>query len=105
MNTKYYTEDVKKIVSIDFSIYKNEDVKKYSYISEEEGIVLAESYENYEPKKNGLVDLRLGTCDLYLSCSTCGENFINCPGHFGHTELAEPMFHFGFLQHLKSINM
>lgn len=48
----YYNEDVKRIETIDFSVYKNADVKKYSAVSEDPyGINLAESYESYEPKK------------------------------------------------------
>ena len=100
---KFYADDVKKIASIEFTIYRNKDVKNYSYIKEPLGITLSESYENYEPKKGGLVDLRLGTCDIYLPCLTCGENAQECPGHFGHTNLIEPVFHFGFLNHLKMI--
>jgi len=104
INPIYYSEDIKKIDKIEFSIYCNKDVVQYSAVSDDPfGIVLAESYENYEPKKGGLVDLRLGTCDIYLPCSTCGEDSLNCPGHFGHTELAEPVFHYGFMNHLKNI--
>ena len=104
IDPRYYNEDVKKIDKIEFTIFKNKDVKKYSVVSDDPfGINLAESYENYEPKKGGLVDLRLGTCDIYLPCTTCGENSIDCPGHFGHTDLAESVFHYGFLNHLKNI--
>lgn len=104
INPTYYSEDVKKIEKIEFSIFRNKDVKLYSAVSNDPfGIDLAESYENYEPKKGGLVDLRMGTCSLYLPCTTCGMNYQDCPGHFGHTELAEPVFHFGFLNHLKNV--
>ena len=104
LNSKYYTEDVNSIDRIDFSILTNNDVKKYSAVSKDPfGINIADSYDNYEPKKGGLVDLRLGTCDLYLNCTTCGLNSIECPGHFGHTELAEPVYHFGYMNHLKTI--
>ena len=104
INPIFYSEDVKKIDKIEFSIFRNKDVKQYSAVSSDPfGIDLAESYENYEPKKGGLVDLRLGTCDIYLPCTTCGENSLECPGHFGHTQLAEPVFHFGYLNHLKNI--
>jgi DNA-directed RNA polymerase II subunit RPB1 len=104
INPTFYGEDIKKIEKIEFSIFRNKDVKQYSAVSDDPfGIDLAESYENYEPKKGGLVDLRLGTCDIYLPCVTCGLNSLECPGHFGHTELAEPVFHFGFLNHLKNL--
>jgi DNA-directed RNA polymerase II subunit RPB1 len=104
IDPKYYTEDVKTVKKIEFSIFTNKEVKSYSAVSNDPfGINLAESYENYEPKKGGLVDLRLGTCDIYLNCTTCGLNSIDCPGHFGHTDLAEPVFHYGFFPYLKSL--
>ena len=104
VNPTYYSEDVKKISCIEFSVFRNKDVKLYSAVSGDPfGIDLAESYENYEPKKGGLVDLRLGTCDIYLPCTTCGQNSLDCPGHFGHTILASPVFNFGFLNHLKNL--
>ena len=104
INPIYYSENVKKITQIEFSIFTNKDVELHSVVSTDEfGIDLAESYENYEPKKGGLVDLRLGTCDIYLPCTTCGENSYDCPGHFGHTKLAIPLFHYGFLKHLKNL--
>ena len=104
IDPKYYTEDVKTINKIEFCIFSNKEIKSYSAVSNDPfGINLPESYENYEPKKGGLVDLRLGTCDPYLNCTTCGLNTNDCPGHFGHTELAEPVFHYGFFTHLKSI--
>ena len=104
INPEFYSENIKKIEKIEFSIFRNKDVKLYSAVSNDPfGINLAESYESYEPKKGGLVDLRLGTCDIYLPCSTCGQNNNDCPGHFGHTELASPVFHIGFLPHLKNI--
>lgn len=102
--SKYYSEEIKKITKLEFNIFTNKEIKNYSAVSSDPfGINLSESYENYEPKKGGLVDLRMGTCDPYLNCTTCGLNYIDCPGHFGHIELAEPVFHYGFLDHLKSL--
>jgi len=102
--SKYYSEEIKKITKIEFNIFTNKEIKNYSAVSSDPfGINLPEAYENYEPKKGGLVDLRLGTCDPYLNCTTCGLNYLECPGHFGHIELAEPVFHYGFLDHLKSV--
>ncbi len=102
--SKYYNEDVKNIKEIAFGIYTNDMVKKYSAVRNDPfGINVPDSYDNYEPKKGGLVDLRLGTCDIYLNCTTCGKNSMDCDGHFGHTELAEPVFHYGFLNHLTTL--
>jgi DNA-directed RNA polymerase II subunit RPB1 len=102
--SKYYSEEIKRISKLEFNIFTNKEIKSYSAVSSDPfGINLSESYENYEPKKGGLVDLRMGTCDPYLNCTTCGLNYLECPGHFGHIELAEPVFHYGFLDHLKSL--
>jgi DNA-directed RNA polymerase beta' subunit len=103
-NDEFYGEDIKNISRVDFTLYTNKDVKLYSAVRNDPlGITVPESYDNYEPKKGGLVDLRLGTCDIYLPCSTCGLNSEECPGHFGHTELAEPAFHYGFFGHVKNL--
>lgn len=41
------------------------------------------------------MDPRLGTIDRNFKCQTCGEGMSECPGHFGHIELARPVFHIG----------
>ncbi len=99
--SKFYNEDVKNIKEIKFGIYTNDMVKKYSAVRNDAyGINVPDSYDGYEPKKGGLVDPRMGTCDPYLNCTTCGQNSMDCEGHFAHTELAEYVFHYGFLNHL-----
>ena len=45
----------------------------------------------------------MGSSDFHLNCTTCGQNYIKCPGHFGHTVLTEPVFHYGYLDHLRSL--
>ena len=101
---KFYSENVRKIEQVQFCILTNKKVKEYSSLKNDPfGTNIAESYDNYEPKKGGLVDLRYGTSDPYLNCTTCGLNSLECPGHFGHTELSEPVFHWGFFNHLKSL--
>lgn len=103
-NSQYYSEDINEIDKIEFTVLPNKEVKEYSAVRGDVfGIDLPESYDEYEPKKGGLVDTRLGTCDMYISCTTCGQNYLNCPGHFGHTEFTEPMFHYNFMEHLKNV--
>lgn len=101
---QYYTEDISRIKSVEFSLLSNDETKRMSVVRKDPfGINLAESYNKYEPQKGGLVDLRLGTSDHYLNCNTCGLNMEKCPGHFGHHELPDYFFHFGYLNHLKVI--
>ena len=62
-----------------------------------------ETYENGIPKLGGLLDPRMGTNDRATKCLTCSENMTDCVGHFGHLELAKPMFHIGFMGKIKKI--
>ena len=48
-------------------------------------------------RQGGLADPRLGTIERGKKCLTCDENMTECPGHFGHIELATPVFHVGQL--------
>uniref|UniRef100_A0A8C7MDG9 DNA-directed RNA polymerase subunit n=1 Tax=Oncorhynchus kisutch TaxID=8019 RepID=A0A8C7MDG9_ONCKI len=41
---------------------------------------------------NGLYDLSLGPADSKEVCSTCMQDFNNCPGHLGHIELPLPVY-------------
>jgi DNA-directed RNA polymerase II subunit RPB1 len=105
MTSNYMNKDeIANITGIDFSIFSNKLIRDISAVKNDlYGITLPESYDNFEPKKGGLVDARLGPPDTHSECSTCGLNYIECPGHFGHAELAEYVFHDGFLDYLKNI--
>lgn len=58
---------------------------------------------NSKPREQGLNDPKLGTIDRMYSCATCKEDIQVCPGHFGHIELATPVFHVGFVVKIKKI--
>ncbi|KAK4368173.1 hypothetical protein RND71_011965 [Anisodus tanguticus] len=62
-----------------------------------------ETTERGKPKPGGLSDPRLGTIDRKMKCETCMANMAECPGHFGHLELAKPMFHIGFMKPVLSV--
>jgi len=98
-----YDEDIRPIERIDFTIWKNEDIQDASVLTKDsDGIVGAELYENQEPKRGGLIDLRLGPTND-RDCETCGLNHISCVGHFGHLRLADRVFHMGYLPFVKKI--
>lgn len=63
----------------------------------EGGIKYPETMEGGRPKLNGLNDPRQGTVDRNSRCMTCAGTMTECPGHFGHIELAKPVYHIGFL--------
>lgn len=64
----------------------------------EGGVKYAETMEGGRPKLNGLMDPRQGCADRYSRCQTCAGNMTECPGHFGHIELAKPVFHVALIQ-------
>lgn len=96
-------DTVESITRIDFSIYRNPDIRKDSAISDANGITIAEIYNNGEPVKGGVCDKRLGVTENKFECATCGETALRCPGHFGHIRFVEPVFHMGFLTLVKNI--
>lgn len=98
-----YDHEIVPIDRIEFSVLGNYEVKNMSSISEPQGISKPESYNNFEQVIGGLVDKRLGVIDEHIECGTCGLGSIKCPGHFGHIELAEPVYHIGYMQYIKKI--
>ena len=50
-----------------------------------------------KPEQNGLSDPKMGPVDKLAKCPTDAAGLQDCPGYFGHIELAKPMFHIGFL--------
>lgn len=63
----------------------------------------AQTYDKGRPKMGGLSDPRLGTMDRSVKCLTDGCGVLDCPGYFGHIELAKPIFHIHFLKTLVKV--
>ncbi|MEM2141667.1 MAG: DNA-directed RNA polymerase subunit A', partial [Candidatus Thorarchaeota archaeon] len=83
----------KKIDEIEFGLLSPEDIRKMSVAQ----IVVADTYdEDGYPIESGIMDQRLGVIDPGQRCRTCGNRVGNCPGHFGHIELARPIMHEGY---------
>ena len=63
-----------------------------------EGIQLAQVYDDEgSPLKGGLMDPRLGVADKSCRCLSCHGLVGECPGHFGHIDLTEPVYHVCFI--------
>ncbi len=97
-------DEITNIDRIEFTLFGNDEIKRSSAVANDTfGINIAETYDLMEPKRGGLVDPRLGTSDSQILCATCGLEYKYCQGHFGHTELAEPVYHIGFINIIKNI--
>jgi DNA-directed RNA polymerase II subunit RPB1 len=55
------------------------------------------------PTKGGINDARMGSTNRRWNCLTCQGSAIDCQGHFGHMQLAWPVYHLGFLPIVKKI--
>ena len=93
LNFNYSGMPLRSIEEIQFGLLSPEEIKNMSAASIEYPETLDE--QTHQPKRMGLADPRLGTIDRSMKCGTCDENMTDCPGHFGHIELAVPVFHVG----------
>lgn len=91
---------IRQIKEVQFGILSPDEIKAYSVAKIEFPEVLDDQQKQ---KEGGLADPRMGTIDRNFKCATCGEGMAECPGHFGHIELARPVFHVGFLVKVKKI--
>ena len=80
----------KKVDSIVFGMMSPEMIEKMSTVK----VVTPELYdkEGY-PVDGGLMDIRMGVIDPGLRCPVDGNKLKECPGYFGHIELARPVVH------------
>ncbi|KAK9808301.1 hypothetical protein WJX73_009827 [Symbiochloris irregularis] len=83
---------VRRVKGIQFGILDPDYVRRWSVGA----ITSAGTVLNGKPELNGLSDARMGPVDKAGKCSTDGASLLECPGYFGHIELAKPMFHVGF---------
>ncbi len=83
----------KQVEGIKFGILSPNMIRKFSVVE----VNTADTYdEDGIPIMGGLMDGRLGTLEPRQRCKTCGNTATECPGHFGHIELAVPIIHVEF---------
>ena len=96
----FSSAETKKIKAIQFGLLNPEDIVKMS-VAKIDKTAIVDSQGR--PLEGGINDLRMGTVDKQLFCKTCQCNFEQCPGHFGHIELAKPVYHVGFIEECRKI--
>ncbi|OCF37907.1 DNA-directed RNA polymerase II subunit RPB1 [Kwoniella heveanensis BCC8398] len=97
----YSSAPAKQIKEIQFGVMSPEEIKAFSVAKIEYTEVMDETTNRQ--KVGGLMDPKMGTIDRNFKCQTCLEGMAECPGHFGHIELARPVFHAGFIIKVKKI--
>ncbi len=85
-------ETIDKIKKIQLGIWGPEEILRNSVVE----VLTHETYENGVPKNNGLFDLKMGTVERGQICATCKQDNRGCNGHFGHIELAKPVYNVNY---------
>ncbi len=94
------TNTPKKIGYIGFGLLSPKDLRQMSATK----VITADTYDDDGfPIEMGLMDPRLGVIEPGLRCKTCGQKVGDCPGHFGHIDLAMPVIHVGFVRTIRDI--
>src|SRR5512136_2738540 len=90
----------KRIKAIKFAFLSPNEVRAMSATK----IITADTYDDDGfPIEMGLMDPRLGVVEPGLRCKTCGRKVDECPGHFGHIDLAMPVIHVGYVKEIKKL--
>jgi len=93
LNFQYSSAPLRTIQEIQFGLLSPEEIKNMSVAHIEYPETMDE--QKMRPRELGLNDPKLGSIDRSFKCATCDEAQSECPGHFGHIELATPVFHIG----------
>lgn len=94
---------LRTIKEIQFGLLSPEEIKAQSVVH----ILYPETMDEQKalPRAQGLNDPKLGSIDRMFQCATCKEDMQTCPGHFGHIELAVPVFHVGQYHQQRNIEL
>ncbi|SCU92024.1 LADA_0F13740g1_1 [Lachancea dasiensis] len=97
----YSSAPLRTVKEVQFGMFSPEEVRAISVAKVEFPETMDET--QMRAKIGGLNDPRLGSIDRNYKCQTCGEGMNDCPGHFGHIELAKPVFHIGYIAKIKKV--
>ena len=90
------TQDLHKVKKVQFCVYSESEILKNSVCEVNSWLVY--NQETGLPAENGINDPRMGVSMRAIACQTCFGSIKECPGHFGHMKLAEPVYNIEFLQ-------
>ncbi|MCJ1438509.1 DNA-directed RNA polymerase II subunit rpb1 [Xylographa pallens] len=101
LNFQHSAAPLRSIQEVQFGLLSPEEIKNMSVVHVEYPETMDD--QKMRPREKGLNDPKLGSIDRSIKCATCDENMSECPGHFGHIELATPVFHIGFMSKTKKL--
>lgn len=82
-------QEIETVLGIKFSVLSPEEIARRSVVE----VTKNDTFAGSEPVVGGLFDPRMGIIETNKTCATCQQKNLFCPGHFGHINLARPIFH------------
>lgn len=84
-----------QVESLQFGLFSPEEITKLS-VAEINSDLPYDELKN--PAFSGINDPRMGTNSRWINCLTCLGTMEECPGHFGHMNLARKVYHVGYIE-------
>ena len=81
------------IIGVQFGIANPDEIVKRSVVQ----VITDKTQQSQQPVPGGVFDSKFGVIENGKICPTCKQNNILCPGHFGHIQLARPVYLYQFL--------
>jgi DNA-directed RNA polymerase II subunit RPB1 len=94
-----FENDIDLITGVQFTVMSPDEIVKRSVAE----IVSTDTFSGNEPVIGGLFDNRMGVIEHNKICKTCEQRHTFCPGHFGHIQLAKPVFYIQFFDIVRKI--
>ncbi|PSC74762.1 beta and beta-prime subunits of DNA dependent RNA-polymerase [Micractinium conductrix] len=77
------------VSAVSFGFFNDDEVRKIS-VKQVTSPIIFDNMKN--AVRGGLYDPAFGPMDPKERCATCGLSSYECPGHFGHIDLAVPLY-------------
>jgi DNA-directed RNA polymerase II subunit RPB1 len=82
------------IIGVQFGVANPQDILSRSVVE----VKTDKTYQSNIPVIGGVFDSRFGVTEQGKICPTCKQNYLLCPGHFGHITLARPVYLYQFIE-------
>ena len=87
------------IIGVQFGIANPQEIRSRSVVE----VTTDNTYRAGQPVSGGVFDARFGVIENGKTCPTCKQTNLLCPGHFGHIQLARPVYLYQFLDQIQKI--
>jgi len=87
------------IIGVQFGIANPEEIISRSVVE----VTTDNTTRGNQPVSGGVFDARFGVIENGKVCPTCKQTNLLCPGHFGHIQLARPVYLYQFLEQIQKI--